>query len=812
MNDLFWRIVNISISASWLILAVVILRLVLKKAPKVLHVTMWALVALRLICPVTIESELSLVPQQKISQQAIESWAVEIDTPTASFDVPSEYQEQQVQMQDTPVFKPSDSALPHTNDHTPVIPPAADTKAPAKHWNVLDSLPLAWAVGILLMALYGVFGYLRLGQKLRTAVIREKNIYCTEHPIAPFVFGIFNPKIYIPFNMRMQDVGYVVAHERVHIQRKDHWWKPLAYLLLSVYWFNPLMWLAFILLCRDIELACDEQVVKQLDAEQRADYSQALLSCSTHRSRVLTCPVAFGETGVGDRIKKVLSYKKPAVWISVVAVLAIVVCGICFMTAQPAEATEHGNTLSNQVSGDPAKNEHLSKPNSETVDNDEPVIQYFPNGVAYSIKSLDVKSSYISLEIMAYLKNGEQLQMYHIPYYWLEEKTDAGWDPLPVKNPEVQGSQTMIHLTGYTNPNTEAKGCDYVWSAEWNDLYGLLPVGNYRIGIRVTEDAEPYYVEFSLEESNNEQISEELEYCRQAVQKILDSNYYQVMIHQRSELLSIAPNSGNEHLLGNPTVMYDTIIKSGENYLYYAQNDHNDFDNPRDGSMKKDGVTYRLDNVVEWDVTSGIGGWSVWTEPRQDLFTWWADCFALNAEQIDDIHAEGSTITFCTAEGPESERTETEYVFTLDENGNLEKMCRTARMNNYNGAEAEHISVFEVTILSVNDPQVSTWIDEQDVNFYRDFSWNADVNKYDLSGTVQEENTSTQSITTAPEAIAAAEKYSDNNHTKIEVYRDATTNMWKVEFQRNYGARGYLYIYLDDPGNYYGSAEGERRT
>ena len=805
MNDLFWRIVNIGISASWLIIAVIVFRFVLKKAPKALHVAMWALVALRLICPVTIESELSLVPQHEISQQVVEGWSVESSAPAVSFDsVQQGVQESPTQMPDVQVNLSPAPEFTYTNENTAVFIPETESKQPENDWNALSILPVVWIAGFALMLLYGISGYIRLSRKLRTAVILEKNIYCTEYSGAPFVFGITKPKIYIPFHMSLRDMGYVIAHEKVHIRRKDHLWKPFGYLLLCLYWFNPFMWVAYSLLCKDIELACDEYVVKGYDHEQRADYSQALLACSANRIKMLACPVAFGETGTRERIKNVLRYKKPTIWVTVIAVLAIVVCGVCFLTAQPTEALKTDDLMSEHASADVGPN--------KAEESDQLPVQYFPNGVAYTIRSVDVSSSYISLEVFAYLENGEQLQMYHMPHFWLEEKTQTGWEPLPVKDPEAQWSQTMIHLTGYTNPNTKAKGCDYMWPAEWSDLYGLLPVGNYRIGIRVAEDVEPYYVEFALGDSNNEQISEELEYCRQAVQKILESNYYQVMIEQKSELLSIAPNSGNEHLLGNPSVMHQTIIKSDKDYLEYQLVEQNGNYTPRDGSMEKDGITYRADNVVEWDPTSGIAGWSVWSEPRQDLFTWWADCFALNAQRIDDIRVDENTIIFCSAEGPESERTETEYAFTFNSTGVLERMCRTTRMNNYNGAAAEHISVFDVTILSVNDPQVNTWIDEQDVNFYRDFSWDADVSKYGLSGTVQEESAATQRITTAPEAIAAAEKYSDQDHTKIVVYCDAATNMWKVEFQRNYGARGYLYIYLDDAGNYYGSVEGERRT
>ena len=155
--------------------------------------------------------------------------------------------------------------------------------------------------------------------------------------ISPFVLGLIKPKIYLPFNMNEKDMEHVVAHEMAHIRRKDHLWKPLGFILLTLHWFNPLMWLGYVLLCRDIELACDEKVIKELDHDARADYSQALLTCSVNRRMIAACPLAFGEVGVKDRVKSVLNYKKPAFWIIIAAIVACVAVAVCFLTNPPAK-------------------------------------------------------------------------------------------------------------------------------------------------------------------------------------------------------------------------------------------------------------------------------------------------------------------------------------------------------------------------------------------------------------------------------------------------------------------------------------------
>ena len=309
MNELFLKIINMSISASWLILAVLILRLVLKKAPKWVNVLLWGIVAVRLICPLSFESTLSLIPSSETIPLDIEMAA-----------------------------KPTiDSGVPAINS---VVNPVLSSFAPPQH--VLTSanplqiwipiLNIIWLIGVGALLLYTAVSYGRLCRKVDTAVRYKDNIFQSENVSSPFVLGIIKPRIYLPFNMNGQDLEHVVAHEQAHIRRKDHWWKPLGFFLLTIYWFNPLMWLAYVLLCRDIELACDEKVIKELGNEQRADYTQALVACSVNRRMIAACPLAFGEVGVKDRVKSVMNYKKPAFWIIILAVIACVIVAVCFLT------------------------------------------------------------------------------------------------------------------------------------------------------------------------------------------------------------------------------------------------------------------------------------------------------------------------------------------------------------------------------------------------------------------------------------------------------------------------------------------------
>ena len=340
MADIFLKIVNMSISASWIVLAVLVLRLLLKKAPKWITVLLWGIVAIRLICPFSIESVMSLIPS----------------TETIS---------PEIMMDKTPTIN---SGVPIINNIVnPVIGEsfAPDPIASANPLQILiPVLAIAWAAGIIVMLAYTAISYFRVKSKIGTAVLFRDNIYQSENVVSPFVLGIIKPKIYLPFNMNEQDMAHVIAHENAHIRRKDHWWKPFGFLVLTLHWFNPLMWLGYVLLCRDIELACDEKVVKEFNNEQKADYSQALLTCSVSRRIIAACPLAFGEVGVKNRVKSVLNYKKPAFWIVATAIVASIVVAICFLT-------------------NPASNKLKNIENSSSIPTSEETVVWVSDGATY---------------------------------------------------------------------------------------------------------------------------------------------------------------------------------------------------------------------------------------------------------------------------------------------------------------------------------------------------------------------------------------------------------------------------------------------
>lgn len=320
MADIFLKVINMSISACWIVLAIVLLRIILKKAPKWINCLLWGIAGLRLVMPFSLESIFSLIPSAEfIPQELVHSHS--------SVDVKGT--EILNYVGNNPVSVElgiSDGSLVFNEITAPDCP----SINPLLISTYIASI--VWIVGIIALLVYTLVNFLRLKQKIGTAVLFCDNIYQGEAVVSPFVLGIIKPKIYLPFNMGEQEMEYVIAHEQAHLRRKDHLWKPLGFLILTLHWFNPMVWLGYILLCRDIELACDEKVVKELNNEQRADYSQALLSCSVNRRMVAACPVAFGEVGVKNRVKSVLNYKKPAFWVIAVAIVLCIVLAFGFLT------------------------------------------------------------------------------------------------------------------------------------------------------------------------------------------------------------------------------------------------------------------------------------------------------------------------------------------------------------------------------------------------------------------------------------------------------------------------------------------------
>lgn len=322
MGDLFLDLVNISITASYIILAVILFRLIFKKIPKKFICLLWGIAAIRLVLPFSIESAFSLIPSAKT--------------------IPDD-----IAMSPAPTIS---SGIDFVNNSVnPVIsdafaPNAGDSANPLQIITAVCAN--VWIIGIIAILLYGIISYVRVKKSVKTAVLLEENVWQSENVVSPFILGIIKPKIFIPFNMDDETRSYVIAHENAHLRRRDHWIKPLGFLILAVYWFNPLVWIAYILLCRDIEAACDEKVVSQMDGETRKEYASALLECAVNRRRIAACPLAFGEVSVKNRIRNVMNYKKPAFWIIIIAVVACIAASVCFLTnPETHEYYDSGNRL-----------------------------------------------------------------------------------------------------------------------------------------------------------------------------------------------------------------------------------------------------------------------------------------------------------------------------------------------------------------------------------------------------------------------------------------------------------------------------------
>lgn len=310
-----------SITAGWLILAVLVVRVVLKKAPKWIICLFWGLVAVRLICPISIESMLSLIP----SEETVKTVSV----------IEGEMQ---------PYIPSIDSEITMVQDRiNPSLQESFsydrfESVAPLQVYTFVAGM--IWCMGMFLLLAYAIVSQIRIRLMVREAVPFKAGIYVCDAVKSPFILGLVRPCIYIFSNMKKEEIPYVIAHERAHLRRKDHWWKPIAYLLLSVYWFHPLCWIAYILFCKDIEMACDESVIRDMEFAQKKEYSKALLSCSMQKKMVLAYPLAFGEVSVKERIQSVLRYKKASVWALVLGILVCIVVAVCFLTNPPAEDGE----------------------------------------------------------------------------------------------------------------------------------------------------------------------------------------------------------------------------------------------------------------------------------------------------------------------------------------------------------------------------------------------------------------------------------------------------------------------------------------
>ncbi len=534
MEAVFLKLVNMSLTASWLVLAVVILRLVLKNAPKYIRVILWGFVGARLIFPFSFESIFSLIPSTE--------------------PLPEEF-----------LY----AAVPQVNTGIPVLnqalnPIVAQSLTPATEltsanptqiWSFIFSQ--IWILGMVLMVLYAIVSYLLVHRKVAASIRIGDNLRICDHIDSPFILGLFRPVIYLPSELDQKTVDLVLAHEYAHLKRNDHWWKPIGFMLLCVYWFNPVMWIAYILLCRDIELACDEKVIAYLGIDEKKAYSSALLECSMNRRMIAACPLAFGEVGVKDRIKSVLNYKKPAFWLIVVAVILCVVVAVCFLT-DPI------------VKIDPLTLENWGI----TVTAQDPT----PLGVTlvYDIPdNLDGQITIPSNQILLELENGEWVDIPPI----VEEK-EIIWDFMKFIYPDYKAQYQRV---------------------EWVRYYGALEPGEYRIEktLWLHQDGKSYQKEFYVEFTvpSMEMLREDgyardlwLFQCKDVIDQIQSLNSYHIQ----------AEWAFDGDLILNDSSRLD-YLKSGDTFLKigYIPDDNSTTAELQAGNSFYSSVSY--DGSIHWE-------------------------------------------------------------------------------------------------------------------------------------------------------------------------------------------------------------------
>ena len=345
MEAVFLKIVNMSITAGWLILAVILLRIVLKNAPKWIRGLLWALVGIRLVCPFAFESEVSLLKDTEPVSVELLSGESSENIGDSALSGSEGISVNQMSDSNAVTFENSIIANNINNENQVVSDNYAESDEARSNISekVLSYASVVWLSGIVVMLMYCAISFMRIRKRVAISMKLHDNIYICDDIDTPFILGIIRPRIYLPSDISAEEMACVIAHEQAHLARHDNWWKPMAFAILAIYWFNPLIWLAYILLCRDIELACDERVIKNMRTDEKKKYSEVLLSCSTSGKMNAATPLAFGEVAVKSRIKSVLSYKKPTIWIMVVAIIAGVALMVGFMTNPVKNDTDDRN-------------------------------------------------------------------------------------------------------------------------------------------------------------------------------------------------------------------------------------------------------------------------------------------------------------------------------------------------------------------------------------------------------------------------------------------------------------------------------------
>ena len=441
MYSAFVKLLNMSAASGILIVAVIGLRFLLRKVPKKYICILWALVALRLVCPITISSSLSVF--NHVGTYHPDNGQIEY----IQYNEKTEKPMGEIPLVGSTISSPDGPTVEY---HTPNF--------------YLPTAMGIWAVGMAAMLLYAAVSYFRIRRRTRESVRLRRNIYLCDRIPTPFILGMLRPRIFLPSELTQEQIRSVVAHERAHIARLDHWWKPIGFLLLCIHWFNPLVWIAYGLLCRDIELACDEKVIQNMTATQKQAYSEVLLSCSLPRKFITACPVAFAEVGVKERILRILTFRKPTVWVMLAAIIVCILVAVCFLT--------------NPVKSEPPKmTVRQMSITAEDVTNTGMTLTYHPENAFWDVDAFTDGT------------------------YWLEKQSDSGWWQViqpnqwvePVLRPVEAPRQRTIHVTFTDNDHH---------TLNWSAFYGYLSAGKYRAGITFWEDGQEHilYASFVLEE------------------------------------------------------------------------------------------------------------------------------------------------------------------------------------------------------------------------------------------------------------------------------------------------------------------------
>ncbi len=395
MEMIFLSVLNMSVSAGWFILAVLVFRLLLKKAPRYISCVLWGLVGLRMVLPFRLQSVLSLIP----SAQTVPEDIIYAEQPTVhtGFDVVDN------------VINPSVAQS--------LEPAAGASVNPVQIYLFIGAM--LWTAGIAAMAVYGTVSWLLLRKKTSAAVKLHGSVWICDDIDSPFILGIIRPRIFIPSHIAEKTLASIEAHELAHLARRDHWWKPLGYALLTIHWFNPLAWLGYALFCRDIEAACDQRVIREMDMNGRKDYSSALLSCSTTHHSAAACPLAFGETGVKERVRSVLNYRKPALWLITAAAALCVIAALCFLT-DPVTSVE--SELEHFISQTILEHERSSHIGDNFACEEHDIIGVERKGAQTTVYMLVMYNEYSCEEGVITCETGS-----HIPTAVTVTRTDSGY-------------------------------------------------------------------------------------------------------------------------------------------------------------------------------------------------------------------------------------------------------------------------------------------------------------------------------------------------------------------------------------------------